>query len=559
MTPAVYNGLTTFHLWAPRNKQVTLRLLNGSKPTDHIMKNVGDGYHSLKLPCGHGQIYQYILDGKALPDPDSAFQPEGIHGPSMVVDFDFPNDDRFVWSGVAREDLIFYELHVGTFTPEGTYMAAIKKLDYLSALGITAIELMPLAECPGRWNWGYDGVFLFAPSHNYGSPAELHAFVQACHQRGLAVILDVVYNHLGPEGNYLNRFGPYFGDGSTPWGISPAVSGKAQKPVREFLVNNALHWIENYGFDGLRLDAITMIQDSEPVHLANEIAHRLNQCGQKFNRETHIIGETNRYHPEFLEQERGGLDALWVDDIAHALGKCIGFPNISRAHIFRGFPDLCNALRQGYLFGQQASGSMRRIRHANTIQLERTVCYLQNHDIIGNRPHGKRAHHWVNREVQCAAIALILLYPAIPLLFMGEEFAANTPFLFFTDFGNPELCKNVEQGRMRHFRHVNLQDTLSPSAPEAFYRSKLPEVSSGDNKTLEWYRRLIEIRKRWRSDGFLFTKNLTIVKDGGKRITLKYTKGKEIRSVSVDLATRIPVYFDPDTTAALLHRKDYCL
>lgn len=548
MTPNVHNGLTTFHLWAPYEDVVTLRLLNGSKqPTDHVMGKEGGGYHVLELPCSHGQLYQYVLDGKPLPDPASAFQPEGVHGPSMVVDFAFPDNERIDWTGVPKNDLILYELHIGTFTSEGTYTAAIKRLDHLVTLGITAIELMPLAECPGRWNWGYDGVCLYAPSHNYGSPAELHTFVRACHRRGLAVILDVVYNHLGPEGNYLRLFGPYFGNESTPWGTAPAVSGKAQRPVRDFFINNALHWIKHYGFDGLRLDAVTMIRDREPVHLANEIARELRKYSEKFNRTIHIIGETNTYEPKFLSGQNRGLDALWIDDIAHALGKCIGFPDLSKSRISRGLPDVCNALRQGYLFEEKTDGALRRVRHADTIQLEDTVCYLQNHDIVGNRPHGKRAHHWAGLEAQRAAIALILLYPAIPLLFMGEEFAASTPFLFFTDFSDPQLRRNVEQGRMHDFRHINLQDTLSPVDPEAFFRSRLPEASSGDKETLEWYRRLIRIRKRWRSDGFLSTKNLTIVKNGGKRITLQYTKGKETRFVSTDLTARMPVHFDPHT------------
>ncbi len=550
MTPSVHNGRTTFHLWAPREDSVTLRLLDESRrPTDSVMENEGGGYHSLNLPCNHGQLYQYVLDGRPLPDPASAFQPEGVHGPSMVVDFEFPDNDRIDWSGVPKDDLILYELHIGTFTSEGTYTAAIERLDHLVALGITAIELMPLAECPGRWNWGYDGVCLYAPSHNYGSPAELQAFVQACHQCGLAVILDVVYNHLGPEGNYLKQFGPYFGNESTPWGTSPAVSGKAQRQVRDFFINNALHWVEHYGFDGLRLDAITAIRDLESVHLANEIARKLRECSQKLNRKIHVIGETNCYHPEFLAELKSGpgLDALWVDDIANALGKCIGVPDASKLCVFRGFPDVYNALRHGYLFGRQADGSLRRVWPADRIQLEDTVCYLQNHDIVGNRPHGKRVHHWANREIQRAAIALIVLYPAIPLFFMGEEFAANTPFLFFTDFSDPELCKNVEQGRMRDFRHMNLKDTLSPVSPEAFFSSKLPEVSRGDNETLEWYRLLIRIRKRWRSDGFLSTKNLTVIKDGGKRITLQYTKGTQVRFVSTDLTARLTTCFDPDT------------
>ena len=560
MTPYFHNGLTTFRLWAPREDAVTLRLLDGSKkPTDHVMKNEGCGYHSLELACGHKQLYQYVLNGNPMPDPASAFQPRGVHGPSMVIDFGFPSKDGVDWTGVPKDDLILYELHIGTFTSEGTYTAAIKKLDHLVTLGITTIELMPLAEFPGRWNWGYDGVCLYAPSHNYGSPAELHAFVHACHQRGLAVILDVVYNHLGPEGNYLRQFGPYFGNESTPWGTAPAVSGKTQRPVRDFFINNALHWIKHYGFDGLRLDAVTTIRDREPVHLVNEIARKLHEYSKKFNRTIHVIGETNSYKPEFLYEQNGGLDALWIDDIAHALGNSIGFPTVSKSRIFLGFPDVCNALRQGYLFGQSADSSLQRVRHADTIQLENTVCYLQNHDIVGNRPHGKRAHHWAGLKAQRAAIALILLYPAIPLLFMGEEFAASTPFLFFTDFSDPQLRKHVEQGRMRDFRHLNLQDTLSPLEPEAFFRSKLPEVSSGDRETLEWYYRLIRIRKRWQSNGFLSTKNLTIVKNGGKRITLKYTKGKETRFVSTDLTARVPVHFDLHTTEVICKQGKGCI
>ena len=548
MTPFVHNRVTTFRLWAPRTEKVKLRLLSGSHPTDHALKNEGNGYHSLTLSCCHEQLYQYVLDGNSLPDPASAFQPEGVHGPSMVVNFDLTDKSKFDWPGVAKHDLIIYEIHIGTFTPEGTYNTAIERLDYLVALGVTAIELMPLAEFPGRWNWGYDGVCLYAPNHNYGSPAELHAFIQACHKRGLAVILDVVYNHLGPEGNYLNQFGPYFENKSTPWGTAPAVSGKAQRPVRDFFTKNALHWIEKYEFDGLRLDAITMISDSEPVHLANEIARNLHKCSERLNRHIHVFGETNLYRPEFQSVQNGSLDAIWIDDMAHTLGKCIGLPNISKSINPRGLPDLCNTLRQGYLFEQQADDSLRRVRYTHAIQLENTICYLQNHDIVGNRPHGKRVHHWANREIQRAAIALIILYPAIPLLFMGEEFSAKTPFLFFTDFDDPELRKNVEKGRMREFRYVNLQDTLSPIDPKAFFRSKLPDAIDGDKETLKWYRRLIRIRKNWRSAGFLSTENLTVIKNGGKRITLRYTKSGQVRFVSADLTARVPTFFDSYTS-----------
>jgi malto-oligosyltrehalose trehalohydrolase len=543
--------MPTFRLWAPRADTVKLRLQGQSKPVDYAMENNGSGYHSLTLPCSHGQLYQYVLDGKPLPDPASAFQPEGVHGPSMVVDFEFPDNDEAKWTGVPKDKLILYELHMGTFTQEGRYIAAIEQLDRLVDLGITAIELMPLAECPGRWNWGYDGVCLYAPSHNYGSPAELRAFIKNCHERGLAVILDVVYNHLGPEGNYLNQFGPYFGGDTTPWGTAPAVSGKAQRPVRDFFINNALHWIENYKFDGLRLDAITMINDSEAVHLANEIARKLNECSKRLNRDIHIIGETNLYRPELLPEQNGDLDALWIDDLAHALGRCIGFPETSSLRNYRGFPDVHNALRHGYLFEQKKDDTVHRICRSDTIQLENTVCYLQNHDIVGNRPHGKRAHHWANRKIQCATIALILLYPAIPLIFMGEEFSASSPFLFFTDFSDPELRKNVEQGRMHEFQHVNLQDTLSPINPEAFTRSKLPEASSQDKKTLEWYRLLIRIRKSWQSEGFLSTQSLRVIRNGGKRITLKYTRREQVRFVATDLAARVSTHFDADTEASI--------
>ncbi|HAV14544.1 MAG TPA: hypothetical protein DCX06_13795 [Opitutae bacterium] len=538
MFPKITPQGIQFKLWAPEADEVVLRVYDGDTSRDFPMLRDYAGKHSYRLPNSAREVhYHYLINGQALPDPASTYQPQGVHGPSMVVDFDQHDwvDDQN-WHGIPQTDLIFYELHIGTFTACGTYLSAIERLDELVDLGITAVQIMPLPQCPGRWNWGYDSVQLFAPNNNYGSPQELCEFIKACHRRGLAIYLDVVYNHLGPEGNYLGQFGPYFHDKATVWGDCPDM-GRAE--VREFFITNARYWIEQYHFDGIRFDAIAMIYDPMPVHIMNEIGTLYRELSQQLGREIHAIGESNIYQPEFLPEHGGNMHALWSDDIGHAAEACVAPINKHGTRHYNGTEDLLTALQQGCLYYRTAQGhGQRRSKDAPKVLINRCVNQLQNHDIVGNSPSGKRIHHYASTDAQRALAALIMLYPTLPMIFMGEEFSANTPFLFFTDFECAELRTAVELGRAREFPQHSWEAAISPTSPEAFYQSKLPAQADGEYSSLEWYGALLRERKKWNALELLQREHMEVlgVCEQGLYV-LNYSSSDHSRFVAVKLGT----------------------
>jgi malto-oligosyltrehalose trehalohydrolase len=483
----------------------------GGKWHRSALERSEQGYHEgLIEDIGDGTRYFIEADGRGLPDPCSPFQPEGVHGPSMLVDLSgFEWTDR-TWQGIGLRDAVIYELHIGTFTSQGDYLSAIDRLDELVALGITVVELLPVAQCPGAWNWGYDGVGLFAPNHNYGSPADLCRLIDTCHARGLAVVHDVVYNHLGPEGNYLGAFGPYFAERPSPWGEAPAFDQKSRAAVREFARSNAHYWIEQYHFDGLRFDAIGAIEEAGSPHIINQIGTDLKQYAKETGREVLLFGESNFYQPEFLPEEGGTLDAIWSDDLCHAANASVGPHGLHGGRSYRGIEDYEECLEQGYLYRRADDGSLRRVKEPTRGWIERCVNQIQNHDTVGNSPGGQRLHQIASKQAQRSLAGLCLLYPAIPLIFMGEEFAAPTPFHFFTDFEDPALRTAVEQGRAQEFAHHDWSDSMSPVDPQAFKGSKLPSQADGDAETLEWYKFLIATRKQWQSAGMLASEALHI-------------------------------------------------
>ena len=519
MTPCVGQNGTRFRVWAPRADSVALRIFNG-RGDERPMEHRGDGFYEQWVPgLGAGCLYKYVLDGEAFPDPAAAFQPQGVHGPSEVVDFSaFAWTDQS-WQGLGRDELVIYELHIGTFTESGTLVAAVERLDELVELGINAVELMPLADFPGKWNWGYDGVALFAPSHNYGDPEALHRFVDACHARGLAVLLDVVYNHLGPEGNYLSKFGPYFGGQQTPWGKAPQFSGPHAATVRKFFRSNARHWVEHYHFDGLRFDAIGAIPDGGEDHIINEIGRDLHRIATETGRQILAFGESNLFDPDFLPTHGGSMDALWLDDSAHAaLSLATGESHHGGRSYNGGLGDLLESLQRGYLYRRQEDGApLREAQDGPPADRLAIIHQIQNHDIVGNSPGGLRLHQRASAEVQRALAALVLLYPAVPLLFMGEEFAADSPFLFFTDFGDSSLRRGVEQGRRREFPQKDWSRAVMPTDPEAFFNSRLPPANGGDPVTRRWYQDCLRLRRDWRRAGLLDPSIMTVegcVEDG---------------------------------------------
>ncbi len=460
---------TRFRIWAPACASVRLQLGSGA-PRELPMEPCAGGWHALTVAGAlAGERYAFrVDDGPAVPDPASRANPDDVAGASAIVDpgaFDWDDD---AWRGRPWHEAVVYELHVGTFTPEGTYAAAAGKLDHLAALGVTAIELMPLAEFPGRRSWGYDGVLPFAPDAAYGTPADLKRLVQAAHARGLMVLLDVVYNHFGPEGNHLMRYAPQFFNPAhrTPWGAAINFDGEHARVVRDFFVHNALYWIEEYGFDGLRMDAVHAIADDSPVHIVSEIAQAI-AAGPGRERHVHLVLENEHNESRFLERSGGAhATAQWNDAAHHAFhvlltGETDGYYRAFAAHPARR---LAHLLAEG--FDPQ-------------LPLAAYVPFLQNHDQVGNRAFGERLARLAGPEALRLAAATLLLAPSPPLIFMGEEWGARTPFLYFCDF-HGELARAVRDGRRREFaafaRFADpaVRESIpDPNAEETFHAAKL--------------------------------------------------------------------------------------
>ena len=508
------DGTTRFRLWAPGAKQIALETAAGPLRAETPMKALSDGWFETILgDAPAGTRYSYRIGDARCPDPASRFNPDDVHSASMVVDpmaFDW-NDGN--WRGRPWEEAVIYELHIGTLTAEGTFAAAVERLDYLVELGVTALEIMPVADFPGRHNWGYDGVLPFAPDAAYGTPADLKRLVEQAHLRGLMVFLDVVYNHFGPEGNYLHTYAPQFfnPERHTPWGAAINFDAAGSRTVRDFFVQNALYWIEEYRFDGLRMDAVHAIADDSEPDIVTEIALAL-RAGPGRERQVHLILENDRNQASYLRRDAAcravQASAQWNDDIHHAAhilttGERDGYYEDYAA---RPLWYLGRSLAEG--FGYQGEISQHRdgaLRGEPSAHLPPAafISFLQTHDQVGNRALGERLCAIADRMALRAATACVLLAPSPPLLFMGEEFAATSPFQFFCDFG-PELAAAVTRGRRREFarfeRFSNPEAQASipdPNAPETFAASKIrwDEISrSPHSDWLAFYRELLALR-----------------------------------------------------------------
>jgi len=498
--------LTLFRVWAPRAEKVDVVLGGAHHPLagpDEL------GWYEAEVEgAGPGDDYGFSLDGgDARPDPRSPWQPHGVNGLSRLLDHGAFRWTDGEWAGgVPLAESVIYELHVDTFSPEETYEGAIPKLDHLVELGVTTVELLPVAEYPGRWGWGYDGVDLYAPNSTDGGPEGLKALVDACHARGLAVIFDVVYNHLGPAGNYLGEYGPYFTDRyGTPWGEAVNLDGTDSDPVREFVLDNALMWLRDYHADGLRLDAVHAIVDTSATHILEELSVLVDQLEAEVGAAKVLIAESDLNDPRVVRERAGGglgIDAQWSDDFHHALHAALTGERAGYYAEFGSLAQLAKALRQAFVFDGCWSPHRRR-RHGRTptgLPASRFLAYLQNHDQVGNRATGERSSMLLSDGLLKVAAALILLGPSVPMLFHGEEWGASTPFLYFTDHEDPELGKAVTEGRRREFASFGWtpDDVPDPQDPETFRRSKLDweEVArSPHRELLEWHRRLIGIRR----------------------------------------------------------------
>ena len=476
-------GSVHWRVWAPRAQKVDLVLIDRDQHRTYPMEADEDSYFQRTLPdIPEGQRYAYRLDeGPERPDPCSLWQPEGVHGPSAVVRPETFSWTDQKWQGVRRESLVFYELHVGTFTPEGTFDAVIPRLAALRELGITAVELMPVAQFPGSRNWGYDGVGAYAAQNTYGGPQGLQRLVDACHRAGLAIVLDVVYNHFGPEGNYLGEFGPYFNDHyKTPWGTAVNYDGPHSGPVRDFVLDNARLWLEEFHFDGLRLDAVHAIYDLGARHILRDLHETAEQVEHATGWTRHIIAESDLNDPRLLwPVERGGygLDAQWADDFHHAVHSFLTGEVAGYYEDFGEVGQLARVLERPFLYAWNYSRHRCRKHGAPPEGLtgDRFVVCLQNHDQVGNRARGDRLTTLLGTPArQRLATSLMLLSPYLPLLFMGEEYGEERPFPFFCSFSDPPLIEAVRAGRKREFAAFAWQGEVpDPHSEDTFASARL--------------------------------------------------------------------------------------
>src|SRR5881296_2090023 len=501
---AVRDDGVVFRAWAPRCRTLDV-VIEGRRPL--AMSRQDDGlFEAVVAGLRPGTRYQYRLDGaRYRPDPASRFQPEGVHGPSMAVNpGSFPWTDQ-AFTGHALADLVIYELHVGAFTRAGTFEAIVPHLARLVELGVTAVELMPIAEFPGSRNWGYDGVHLWAPQSTYGGPRGLRRLVDACHARGLSVFLDVVFNHLGPEGNYLAEFGPYFSDRTqTAWGPAVNYDGTGSDGARRHVIENGRMWVSEFHIDGFRLDAIHAIHDTSPVHILTEFADAVRGEAARLGRRVHVIAESHDNDRRIvLPSNAGGLglDAVWSDDFHHALHRQLTGETVSYYVDFGAVQHLDRAIAEGFAYQGEPSGYFGRPRGTPSADLagERFVICLQNHDQIGNRPLGDRIGTLLPFDAVKLAAGLMFVTPSIPLLFMGEEYGETARFQFFSSFLDRNLAEVVRKGRTAEMSRWDWRGTIAdPNAPNTFVSSRLNHSLAGAPRhrgLREYYRRWLTLRR----------------------------------------------------------------
>ncbi|MFL5009935.1 malto-oligosyltrehalose trehalohydrolase [Rhizobium sp.] len=501
--PAFTEEGILFRLWAPLHESVSLKL-EGADPRP--MQALGNGWHHYTVAdASVGTRYRFVLpDGLEIPDPASRFQPQDVHGPSEVVDLSFYRWKTIDWAGRPWEEMVIYEMHIGCFTPEGTFKAAIEHLDYLQQLGVTALQIMPLSEFPGRYSWGYDGVLPYAPDRSYGRPEDFMALVDAAHQRGISVFLDVVYNHFGPAGNYIPAYAPLFTDHhKTPWGNGINYDGDGSEMIREFIIENAIYWITEFRLDGFRFDAVHAIKDDSAEHLLHALARRVRAAA--CSRHVHLIVENEENDSDLLQRDENGevrlFTAQWNDDVHHVLhitatGETFGY----YADYAGDAGKLGRALAEGFVFQGEhmpyRGGS--RGRPSGHLPPTAFISFIQNHDQIGNRALGDRILASSPADVVKAVVAIYLLAPEIPMLFMGEEWGAKEPFPFFCDF-DEDLNEKVRKGRREELSRLpgfDANDLLDPTAPSTFAAAKLDWSKLTSSEILDFYRTLLDLRHR---------------------------------------------------------------
>jgi maltooligosyltrehalose trehalohydrolase len=496
-----------FQVWAPRAEKVATKIGN----TIHPMHRDDRGWWRVQVEeAGPGTDYSFLLndDPTPYPDPRAMWMPNGVHSASRVYgqgQFSW-SDER--WQAPPLASAIVYETHIGTFTPEGTFDSAIEKLPYLVELGVTHIEVMPVAEFPGDFGWGYDGVALFAARESYGGPDGLKRFVNACHSHGLAVLLDVVYNHFGPVGNYTGKFGPYMtSNHRTPWGDAVNLEFEQSDQVRQFFCDNALMWMEEYHIDGLRLDAVHEFVDRSAINFMEQLAIEVEELSVRLGRRLVLVAESDLNDPQVVRQREAngyGMDAQWNDDFHHALFTVLDANGEGKGYYgdFGSMESLAKALTQAFVYDGIYSKYRSRIhgRHVEGLSMHRFVGFIQNHDQVGNRARGDRLEQIVGLERAKVAVGLVMTSPFIPMLFQGEEFAASRPFQYFAHHEDEAMAKSVSEGRKREFAAFGWlpEEIPDPESRETFERSKLhwDEVHEGHHaEMLDWTKRLIALRR----------------------------------------------------------------
>jgi malto-oligosyltrehalose trehalohydrolase len=561
-------GGVQFRLWAPAHSQILLVVDERSLP----MQTAAGGWHSLDVPgAKHGTRYYFQLpDGTKVPDPASHFQPEDVHGPSEIIDPAVHRWDDEKWAGRPWNEAILYELHVGAFTNEGTFRAVIDHLDHLVKLGVTALQIMPIADFPGGRNWGYDGVLPYAPDSSYGRPEDFRALIEAAHKRRLMVLLDVVYNHFGPDGNFLPTYAPHFFTDrhQTPWGAAINYDGEHSKVVREFVIENALYWIREFNLDGLRFDAVHAIMDDSPAHLLNELAERVRGL---VNRPVHLILENEENQASRLTRGADDLPqtytAQWNDDVHHVLHVAATGEDKGYYAEYLGETEMLGrALAEGFAFqGQMMDFSGRRRGEPSPgLPPVAFVAFIQNHDQVGNRAFGDRIAAIAPPAATRAISAIYLLLPQVPMLFMGEEWAASEPFPFFCDFAG-ELAAAVREGRRNEFaKFPEFQDEKmreripDPQAPETFAAAKLgwDDITKGTHaETFAWYQRILAVRKDKviplipRIGGF--AGKLAVIGENSVYVTWRLSDRAEVFVLEANLSERSVAGFPTATGSAI--------
>ncbi|AYL98597.1 malto-oligosyltrehalose trehalohydrolase [Mucilaginibacter celer] len=517
-------------VWAPYAKKVAV-IINDGTVID--LNTVAYGYWVLTTAAlKPGDRYRFKLDDKmALPDPASLSQPNGVHGASMAIDI-----NQFKWTDAAWQNpglgqYVIYELHAGTFSPAGTFEGIAEKLGYLKQLGITAIEIMPVAQFPGGRNWGYDGVFPYAVQNTYGGAEGLAKLVNICHKQGIAVILDVVYNHFGPEGNYMGIYGPYFtGKYHTPWGDAINFDDAWCDEVRHYFIQNVLMWFRDFHIDALRLDAVHAIKDFSAKHILKEIKENVDELMAQTGRKHHLIIEFDLNDPLFIDpiQKRGyGMDAQWIDEFHHALRVTAGEKRDGYYSDFEGIGHLAKAYNDAYVYdGIYSPGRLKTFgANANDNPGRQFIVFSQNHDHVGNRMLGERSSQLFGFEMQKLMAAAVMVSPFIPMLFMGEEWAESNPFQYFVSHTEPELVEAVRKGRKAEFASFHTdEEAPDPQAIATFERSKLQwdlPAKDGHKQMLSFYQALIRVRKQLPALAILDRKKLkTTVYEAGKILLL---------------------------------------